>query len=121
MPFLDRTYQDKSGIKYSELNNFFGIVSDNADVTFPLKTSKGLNTYYAKSTKTLAGGKYVSGNIIIPCKKQSDDVYEINRGYGAETFSFIELKANWIKNGFTRVKSFFDDKTNELTIYYFAE
>lgn len=121
LPFLDRTYQDKSGIKYSELNNFFGIVSDNADVTFPLKTSKGLNTYYAKSTKTLAGGKYVSGNIIIPCKKQSDDVYEINRGYGAETFSFIELKANWIKNGFTRVKSFFDYKTNELTIYYFAE
>lgn len=121
LPFLDRTFQDMSGIKYPELNTFFGIVADNVDVTFPLMTSKGLNTYYAKSTRTLAGGKYVSGNIIIPCKKQSDDVYEINRGYGAETFSFKDLKSNWIKNGFTRIKSNYDDKTNELTIYYFAE
>lgn len=121
LPLLDGAFQELSGIKYPELNTFFGIVADNVDVTFPLMTSKGLNTYYAKSIKTLAGGKFVSGNIIIPCKKQSEGIYEINRGYGVETFSFKDLKATWIKNGFTRLKSTFDEKTNELTIYYFAE
>jgi antitoxin component YwqK of YwqJK toxin-antitoxin module len=120
-PFLDRNFQDLSGIKYTELNTFFGIVAQEADLTFPLKTNKGLNTFYAKSSRTLLGGKYVSGNIIIPCKKQSEDEYEINRNSAIEIFSLKELKTTMIKNGFTRVKTFFDDKTSELTIYYFAE
>jgi len=120
-PFLDRNFQDLSGIKYAELNSFFGIVAQEADLTFPLKTNKGLNTFYAKSSRTLLGGKFVSGNIIIPCKKISDDGYEIIRDTSKENFSLKELKTNMINNGFTRVKSYFEDSKSELTIYYFAE
>ncbi len=121
IPLIDRNFQDLSGLKYSELNNFFGIVADNVNLTFPLKTSKGLRTQYAKGSKTLAGGKFVCGSFIIACKKISEDYFEIDSIYEKEGFRLQELKTMWIKNGFTRIKSYYNDKTNELTIYYFAE
>ncbi|MGM0479347.1 MAG: toxin-antitoxin system YwqK family antitoxin [Bacteroidota bacterium] len=112
-------YIDQMKVKSEELDNFFGLFIDDAELKFPIEQKERSITIESKSEAILAGGNFVSGVLKIDCEIKDNGDY-----YFAEhklTLSEKELKMALIKNKLTRIDFQYDAERNILNISFFAE
>lgn len=107
-------------LKKEETEKFFGISVDKATCHFPLTMNKKEYLLESYSNLMLVGGKFVSGEIRVPCKKTENELeFTTFEGYIKSNADII--KAQWIKNGFSRLFTEYDENTKELIIRFYTE
>jgi len=112
-------YMSQMKTKSEELENFFGLFINDAELKFPIKQKGRTIIIDAKSEVILAGGNFVSGVLKIDCKiKDNGDYFFAKHNL---TLSERELKMTLIKNKLTRINFQHDAKKNILNISFFAE
>ncbi|MBA3901431.1 MAG: hypothetical protein H0X62_14695, partial [Bacteroidetes bacterium] len=116
-------FANQSALKLTEteLDNFFGLMIEQAEISFNYTENNQSNKIIANSDYMLAGGKFVAGKINIPCKKTGTDSFEISQNNKTIKVSSQGLKMEWLKNGFTRLKIIYNEERQELNLFFFAE
>ena len=69
----------------------------------------------------MAGGLWVAGNMKLKVAQKSEDIYAYQTEKETFEFSLQNLKKEFIKNGFSRIKTVYDEKQNQLTFQFYAE
>ena len=114
-------YSNYSYIKSKELDNFFGIQINDADIEFNYNKFGENHTLKAKCSNMLAGGNFASGRITLECTKKGVDKFEVKTEDGLLQFSSQDLKVEWLKRGFTHLNFFYSEEINALVIDFYAK
>jgi hypothetical protein len=127
-PLIFEAPNNHSGrLSQIEISNFFGLAIDKGSVTFNYGKDSVNYQLMAEIESILAGGKYVYGQIYIPCKKIAPDIFQVSTRDEVIEISGQSLKVDWLKRGFTRLDIQYqlvkdNDKTEgELRIEFFVE
>lgn len=108
-------------VLYGMKQVLYGIISDSAQVSFPI--GSGTNTQWIRNAHAtvLLSGMYVAGGIRIPCDQLADDQFHYTLTPEGKNFSLQEMKMQWIKKGFTQVKAEFDSEKRAILLTFLAE
>ena len=108
-------------VRQGELDNFFGLWIKDANVSFNVSENNKNQHFSVKGSELLAGGKFVSGSLSIPCKKTAADSFLVTNNDDPFTFSSQNLKKEWAKQGFTRLSTVYNQENEALVVSFFAE
>ena len=111
----------KHNLKLStnELESFFGIIANSANITLNITSQKGKQIIEGKSDFLMLGGQYACGVMKIECTKNNNDVYisKINN----INFTIEALKKELNSKGFERIKMEYQDAIEELWLTFYTE
>lgn len=114
-PYQHDTYD------FSDARSFFGVRSADVDYQFTVGENQSF-TVHGHSNYSIFGGLYAAGVIKIECASGNENEVSVIDDSGAERVIVIEdLRNEWLKLGFTRVKMSYDAEEKMLVIGYFAE
>jgi antitoxin component YwqK of YwqJK toxin-antitoxin module len=109
------------GLSNKELQNFFGVLSRDANLSFEHFENNTGNRISSKSSIIMAGGEFVAGQFRISCSKTGTDTFKYGNKENSFEFSSQTLKVEWLKRGFTRMKVWYDEDEKALIVNFFAE
>lgn len=113
-------YQQDS-FDFSDSRAFFGVQSANVDYQFTVGENQPF-TVNGNSKFSIFGGLYAAGVINIKCLTGNADEVSVKDSTGIERVIVIEdLRNEWLKRGFTRLKMNYEAEEKMLVIGYFAE
>lgn len=111
---------DNFYLSKQEKEDFFGIEIQQATVTFTLLEAENLVVIVANTDKIFGSGKYVFGTLTIPSTKIEADLFVLSDA-SKSTFSSQNLKKEFTKKGFTRLKIEYNNEKQQLEVAFFAE
>jgi hypothetical protein len=117
----DFYFLNQNPLKKEEMDRFFGFKIQEAALTFDLLEQNKTIKINATTEQIYAGGKLATGRVLIPCKKVAEDSYEISNGATKQLFTSQNLKKEWLKNGFTRITTNYNQDQSQLELSFFAE
>lgn len=118
---FESTWYNSSVLTDLEKKNFFGFVIQQGDLSFTYTKDNITHKIDSKVSYLLAGGKYVYGIINIPCERTAIDTYAISTTEKDIVISGQNLKVDWLKRGFTRLRLEYNEKDKLLSIHFFVE
>ncbi len=101
--------------------DFFGLHCTKAKSAFQIIENGKELKFENIESKILAGGLWVAGNMKLKVVQKSEDIYAYQNEKETFEFSLQNLKKEFIKNGFSRIKTVYDEKQNQLTFQFYAE
>jgi len=111
----------QDGFDFSDSRAFFGVQSANVDYQFTVGENQPF-TVNGNSEFSIFGGLYAAGVINIKCLTGNADEVSVKDSTGIERVIVIEdLRNEWLKRGFTRLKMNYEAEEKMLVIGYFAE
>lgn len=101
--------------------DFFGLHCKSATISFKILENGKVQNFDAVESKILAGGLWVAGNLNLKVAQKSEDIFIYQSENETFEFSLQNLKKEFIKNGFSRIKTVYDEKQNQLKFQFYAE
>lgn len=103
----------------NEVESFFGIVSNKAEISIHYTSESGKQRLKGSSPFLMLGGQYACGVVKIKCTKQKEDVFSANDNQ--LLFSIEQLKKELKSKGFERLNFEFHEDVQELWFTFFTE
>ena len=106
---------------FSDSRSFFGVQSADVDYQFTVGDDQAF-TVRGHSNYSIFGGLYAAGIINVECLNGNDGEVSVKDSLGVERVIIIEdLRNEWLKRGFTRLRMSYEAEAKMLVIGYFAE
>ena len=111
----------KYDIKLSEaeLNQFFGILANEASVRLKIKNTSGIDIVKGDSDFMLLGGNYACGVVKINCVKNNDGTYTTTSN--KVIFTEEQLRKTLEEKGFLRINIKYSILSTNLSFTFFTE
>ncbi len=114
---FDNAYINSDIVSDKELENFFGLKVESANLDFNYFKNNINYNINAETKMILAGGNFVAGSILVYCKKIGIDKFEVETTKGKLVFSSQELKVDWLKRGFSHLNMYYEKDALKINFY----
>ena len=104
-----------------ELSYFFGLEITSASLTFKYQLKGKLYKIKANSNYILAGGRFLSAIIQIPCTLLTDNECQLGEDNSNIKINIDHLRKQWFQKGFKRLKINYNDHLKVLELNFFIE